>query len=195
MQSCLSKGYVAGSVTAGDQVYYIGATYGDSHIPTALIVMKKGLSNAQFLAFQSQYAAMSKRDEPEPVHRIADLFQSFQLTAPVNVLEQLRRNPRVSMVVEQDIEILNSDPGHIEHTYPTPIPPPKRRRWLSSIGSAFQIAKRQARKVTLTTQANSPAHLKFISQTRSGPKDYTYDSRGGRGIMVYVIDSGMVVTA
>ena len=192
MQRCLSRGYTAGSVTAGDQVYFIRATFGDSHIPTGLVVMKKGLSEAEFMSFQSRYAKQSKRDEPEPIHRIEIVFQSFQLTAPSNVLDELRRDPKVLMVIEEDINILEQDPNHIENRYPAPISPPKRRRWLSPIGSAFQMAKRQSQKVSLTTQANSPAHLKFISQTRSGPKDYTYDSRAGEGIMVYVVDSGMM---
>lgn len=49
----------------------------------------------------------------------------------------------------------------------------------------------EVKALALSTQSNPPWGLKRISQlTKSGP-DYTYDSRAGVGVAVYVIDTGI----
>jgi hypothetical protein len=48
---------------------------------------------------------------------------------------------------------------------------------------------------TILTQGNAPQELKMFSQARGASlsrlPSYAYDSMGGRGITVYIIDSGI----
>lgn len=125
----------------------------------------------------------------------ATCFAALMNSTTVNDVKSGPGFPAVHLD-DDDVSIDDEDTGAAASGSPQPSSPPARRDTLSQDHSDLDttLEKRAGAPGTIFQQNNAVPELRFVSQPQGVPianiGAYVYDSVGGQGITVYVIDTG-----
>lgn len=114
-----------------------------------------------------------------------DTIRSYSVRATENIITEIRKRPEVDFV-EQDHLVRIS----------RVTPAPKLPTWLTKKPKRMHPnATNSKKKLSTLVQSNAPWGLSRISKTRTAStqesNDYIYPSSAGKGVNVYVIDTGI----